>query len=150
MKKQLMIALLGVLTTLSACKDENEVSAEAAQLKKISATWEITSALKDDEEITGYDNFRLILSGSPDASSFTYATSGRPSLSPWPSGGTWVFGSSVKSQILRDSNSDEVLILYSLDGNTLSLEFNFAGEGYENIARINSPIGQWKFTFSKQ
>lgn len=143
--------MLGVLTTLSACKKDKEPSVEAVQLGKLSKTWTLTSAVKDDTEMTGYDNFTLTLSGSTAASTFTYAVSGRPELSPWPAGGAWTFGSTVTSQIVRDGETaDELLITYTLTNTTLTLDFNFSGEGYANNGRVNSPEGHWIFTFSKQ
>jgi hypothetical protein len=150
MKKFLTIAVLGVLTTLSACKDKDEPSKEVVQLGKLSDTWQLKSVTQDDVEVEGYEDFSLTLSGSTAAATFTYATSGRPALSPWPAGGSWTFGSSIASQLIRDAGTDdEVQIAYTVTATSLTLEFEFIGEGYEN-ARVNSPEGQWVFTFDKQ
>jgi hypothetical protein len=151
MKKVIMIAVLGVFTTLSACKkDDKAPSEEAVQLGKLSNTWNLNSVLKDDTEMEGYEDFSLTLSGSTTAATFTYATNGRPVLSPWPSGGTWVFGSNLSSQLIRDNKTaDELMMTYTLTDASLVLDFQFTGEGYENT-RLNSPEGHWIFTFNKQ
>lgn len=152
MKKILIIAMLGVLTTLSACKkDEAAPSEVSVQLGKLSDTWVLSSAVKDETEMSGYEDFTLTLSGSTAATTFTYAAIGRPALSPWPAGGTWVFGSTVSSQLIRDSETaDEVLMNYTVTETSLEIEFNFSGEGYTNNGRVASPEGHWIFTFSKQ
>lgn len=150
MNKVLMIAALGVLTTLSACKKDKDPSAETVQLGKLSDTWVLTSVTKDDMEKPGYENFTLTLAGSTSADHFTYATSGRPELSPWPVGGAWKFGN-VNTQIIRDpATAHEVFISYTLTNSTLTMKFEFSGEGYENNGRVNSAEGSWTFTFNKQ
>jgi hypothetical protein len=150
MKKFLTIAVLGVLTTLSACKDKDEPGKEVVQLGKLSDTWQLTNVTQDDVVVAGYDDFSLTLSGSTAAATFTYATTGRPALSPWPVGGRWKFGTNVNEQLVRDAGTDdELVITYAVSATTLTLEFEFTGDGYENT-RVNSPEGQWVFTFDKQ
>ena len=145
-----MIAALGVFITLSACKKDKEPSAETVQLGKLSDTWILTSVTKDDIEKAGYENFTLTLAGSTSAEHFTYATRGRPELSPWPVGGTWQFGN-VDTQIIRDpGTTHELFTHYTLTNSVLTIRFNFSGEGYENNGRVKSAEGSWIFTFNKQ
>lgn len=147
--KNILIILLAV-ATLVACDKEHEPTAEELQLRKLEGTWSVTDVKKDDVVSAEYGDFQLTLSGSLDAGTFTYATSGRPETSPWPAGGSWAFGSTITSQVIRDAGSvDELIMNYSVNGSTLILEFDFSGDGYTNN-RVNSPEGQWKFTLDKQ
>lgn len=146
-----MIAVLGVFSILLACKKDKEPSEIAVHLGKLSDTWTLVTATKDDREMSGYENFKLTLSGSTAAEHFTYAVQGRPELSPWLAGGTWIFGSTPSLQILRDpKKAHELFIYYSITETTLTLNFIFSGEGYENNGRVESAEGHWTFTFSKQ
>ncbi len=141
--------MLGVLIVLSACK-EDKPSEESIALSKLSSTWNTMSVTKDGVMMSGYEDFSLTLSGSTLASTFAYATLGRPALSPWPSGGSWTFGANIPSQIIRDAGSiHELVVNYTLVDKQLTLEFNFSGTGYSK-GRMNSPAGSWKFIFSKQ
>lgn len=150
MHKLVMIAMLGVFITLSACKKDKGPSEETVQLGKLSDTWTLTSVSKDGTEKLGYDNFTLTLAGTQSADHFTYATSGRPELSPWPVGGTWKFGN-VQTQIIRDPGSiHELFISYTLTNTELTMKFNFDGEGYRSNGRAASAEGSWIFTFNKQ
>jgi hypothetical protein len=97
-----------------------------------------------------YADFELTLSGSSNSSVYAYGVLGRPEISPWPSGGTWVFGSDVKSTITRDAGTaDAVQIAYTVSDTQLTISFNFAGEGF-NAGRVNSVSGDWSYTFSKK
>ncbi len=150
-KLRILIIFLSLAIMAIACKDENDpVSEENIQLEKLSSTWVATEVTKDEIGDGGYDNFRLILSGNPESQVFTYAVIGRPEMSPWLAGGTWRFGSQVASQIVRDPGTvDEVQITYTLSETTLTLEFDFTGEGYPN-GRTESLEGTYRFTLQKQ
>jgi hypothetical protein len=122
---------------------------EEVQLKKLSHTWVLSEVKRDDTVDEGFDNFELTLSGSAGANFFTYGTSGRPAESPWPSGGTWAFGPTITSQLIRDpASDDEVIISYNLSGETLEMEFDFSGSGYAG-GRTQAVEGHWVFTFTR-
>src|SRR4051812_20913790 len=112
-----ILASVLVLTALfSACKkdDPDPVSVEDQQLAKLAASWKASSATLDGTAQTGYDNFVLTISGTAGATSFGYTASGRPSNSPWPASGTWVFGANPESQIVRDTGADKLDMTYSV------------------------------------
>ena len=142
---------MGVLLLQSGChKDEANSGERDVQLGKLSSTWKLTSATKDDAAQDGYTDFMLALSGTSGSSAYTYSATGRPQNSPWPSSGTWTFGSTVSSQIIRDKSTvDELPMTYTVTDTQLSLDFHFTGNGYAG-SRVNSAEGHWIFTFSKQ
>ena len=134
------------------CKhnDPEPPGEKEVQLNKLVSTWQISSAIVDDEARADYDNFELTLSGSTNATVYTYAASGRPEMSPWLPGGTWSFGSSVSNQIIRDpGTNDELLMEYTIDDDILELVFDFSGEGY-STGRISGIKGHWVLTFNRQ
>jgi hypothetical protein len=145
-----LLMLTGVLL-LSGCGSEESISTQSKQLKKLSATWIVTNATMGGTNYTAdYADFELTLSGSTNSSVYAYGVSGRPEISPWPSGGTWIFGSDAKTTLVRDSGTvDAVQIAYTVSDTQLTITFNFAGEGY-NAGRVNSVSGDWSYTFSKK
>lgn len=154
MKFHLKSLLFGValvaLLTYSGCGpgSGNEPSVEEVQLGKMKSTWTISAVTLDtDSKITDYPGFKLTLEGTAGNPTFNYSTQSRPSLSPWPAGGTWKFGADASNTILRDSGSDEVPMTYSVSDTQLQLTFNFTGTGY--AARTSKVTGVWVFTFTK-
>ncbi|HEY5823688.1 MAG TPA: hypothetical protein VIT44_04955 [Cyclobacteriaceae bacterium] len=149
-----ILASVLVLTILfSACKpnDPDPISIEDQQLEKLTASWKLstpTSATLDGTAQKGYDNFVLTISGTAGATSFGYTAAGRPSNSPWPPSGTWVFGANPESQIVRDTGADKLDMTYSVSGTELQVTFNFSGVGYPS-SRVSNVKGQWVFTFKK-
>lgn len=145
----IMFGLTGVL--LSGCNDGDQPSAKEKQLNSISGTWKISSASLDGQDVTAdFAGFEVTFSGAPDADLFTYGVKGRPDLSPWPAGGTWSFGSDLKSTLVRDpGTSDELLIDYSITGSQLTMEFFFQGTGFK-AGRVAGTDGNWAFTFTKK
>lgn len=149
MKKHLNIFLfLGVLLALSSCKKDDESPNETAiRLAELSKSWTVTSATKDDIEMAGYENLQVILSGNS-STTFIYTVTGRPDLSPWPIGGIWQFGENMNARIIRDpGTNDEIEIIYTLEDNVLTLEFDFSGDGYAS-GRTESTSGYWMFKLS--
>jgi len=146
-QKELILAIiLGVFIILSGCKkDTDSPNEEVIQLGKLSGTWTANTVM-NGVELEGYEDFTLTISSNP-GGVFTYTTAGRPELSPWPASGSWVFGSTVASQIVRES--DGVIMTYTVTDTALTLEFDFSGEGYPNT-RMKSLEGNWMFTFSRQ
>lgn len=120
-------------------------SIQASQLEKLSKTWKATSAKKDGVDQTGYANFTLTLSGTVGATSFGYATTGRPALSAWLSSGNWTFDTNLLIGMIRDQGtSDELKMTYVVTETTLQITFTFTGSGY---GRVESVKGQWVMTF---
>ena len=143
-----LLALSAVLLTYSSCDNTKPPtpSDEEVQLEKLSGTWKTTSTsvTKDGVVQTGYNNFTLTLSGTVGATSFGYATAGRPPLSPWLSSGNWTFDTDPLTSIIRDKGTaDELKITYTVTETTLQLTFNFQGTGY---ARVGNVKGQWVMT----
>jgi hypothetical protein len=142
----LAIAIILMVFSLIECKpgSDPEPDPKDAQLEKLVATWNCTGAVKDGVAQVGYNNFKLMLSGTAGSDSFTYSNTGRPALSPWPANGTWQFGSSVATDLTRDSN---LPVTYSVTGTQLELTFNYSGTGF--TGRTTEVNGQWVFNFSK-
>jgi hypothetical protein len=142
-----MLGLTGFI--LSSCgSDDPSPSQKEKQLTKLSDTWVVTSVTLDEGDVTSaYANFELTLSGSANAAA--YGVVGRPALCPWPSGGTWEFGSDMTTDITRDPGTiDELHMNYSVTTTQLIISFSFNGEGYN--ARTNSAAGSWLYTFAKK
>jgi hypothetical protein len=144
----LMLSLTGII--LSGCSDEETPSAKEKQLEKLSGTWAITSATLGSTDYTDeYASFELTLSGSASTSVYAYGVVGRPEVSPWLAGGTWSFGSDIKTMITRDpSTVDALNMTYTVNGEQLTVEFTFSGDGYN--ARVNSVSGNWTYVFAKK
>lgn len=143
-----MLGLTGIF--LSSCSDDESPSAKAKQLSNLSGTWQVATVTVDGTDVTqDYSAFELTLSGSAKTDVFTYAVTGRPALSPWPAGGTWSFGTDLKSEIVRDQGTDNLLINYSITDSQLTMGFMFSGLGY-NASRIRSSEGNWVYTFTKK
>lgn len=129
---------------------------EKTQLKKLSNTWEILSVDLDNvDRIQDFDNFTLTLSGTFDSDSpegpYSYAVSGsKPTPSPWPASGTWLFSTAGNDQglILRDAETDdETPMSYRIlsNGNlVLTISVPEGSEGW----RTREVSGEWTFTFT--
>jgi hypothetical protein len=143
-----MLGLTGIF--LSGCSDDESPSAKETLLNNLSGTWQVASVTVDNADVTqDYAAFELTLSGSAKSDVFAYAVTGRPELSPWPAGGTWSFGTDMKSEIVRDQGTDNLLINYSITDSQLTIGFMFSGLGY-NASRIRSSEGNWVYTFAKK
>jgi len=152
MKAFRILALLGLVTTLltySSCKKDNPEPTPITdvQLEKLAKTWKINTVSLDGSDRTAeYTAFQLVLSGNKGSTSFGYTTSGRPSLSPWKASGSWEFGASPETQMIRDKGTvDELAMTYSVTDTSLSITFTFNGSGYS--ARTDVVKGVWVFTF---
>lgn len=144
-----ILGLTGIL--LSGCGDDESPSAKAKQLSIISGTWKISNVKVDNADVTSeYPSFELTLSGSAKSDVFAYGIVGRPDLSPWPAGGTWSFGSDLKSNLVRDPSTSDVLNMnYTVTKTQLTIDFMFNGLGYD-ASRVNSAAGNWVYTFTKK
>src|SRR5438045_1045573 len=123
------IAIIMLALSLIECKPGSDPAPDAGdvQLEKLVATWNCTSAVKDGVAQTGYNSFKLMLSGTAGSDIFNYSSTGRPALSPWPANGTWKFGTNVATDLTRDSN---LPVTYMATDSQLELTFNYSGSGF--------------------
>jgi hypothetical protein len=139
-----------MLILFAGCKSNTSDPEPSAsiQLRKLSHTWKITEVTLDGVDKTSdYSGFELLLEGDFNQNNFTYSTSGRPAISPWPANGNWTFGTVVENEVLRDQGTEnELSIQYVVDENVLQLTTNFQGDGY--ASRSKNVSGQWVFTFT--
>jgi len=143
-----LVALSAALLTYSGCDNSKPPapSDEEVQLGKLSKTWKNPSVKKDNVDQTGYTNFTLKLEGVVGATSFGYATTGRPTLSPWLSSGNWTFDTDPLTSIIRDKGTaDELKMTYTVTETTLQITFTFSGAGY--AGRVGNVKGTWVMTF---
>lgn len=142
--------VFGVLLVSQSCSKSSGPgeSVQDIQLGKLSKTWNATSVKLDGADQTTYTNFALTITGTAGNTSFGYTAAGRPTtLSPWPSSGTWAFGASPETQIVRDPGTqDELNMTYSVTDTQLQITFTFNGTGYPG-GRTSNVKGQWVFTF---
>jgi len=143
-----LLSLTLLLLTYSGCSNKPPVtpSDEEVQLGKLSKTWKATSVKKDNVDQTGYANFTLKLEGVVGAATYGYATTGRPTLSPWLSSGNWNFDADPLTSIIRDKGTvDELKMTYSVTETTLQITYTFNGAGYPG--RVNNVKGTWVMVF---
>jgi hypothetical protein len=156
LKSLLLIASVGVLFTFSNCGGGGSTPEPVSdqQFTKLAKTWKITSVTDGNSQnvTTSYSGFQLTLSGTKGQTSFNYSTTGRPSLSPWPSGsaplGKWSFGADAATMIVRDPDvtTDKLDMNYIVTATTLKITFNFTNpKGYQG--RTDQVTGNWEFNF---
>ncbi len=152
MKAFRLLALLFVsivLLTYAGCKgdDPEPEPVTDVQFDKLNKTWKInTVSLDGTDKTADYTGFQVTLSGTKGTPPFNYATSGRPSLSPWPASGKWDFGAAPETQMIRDKGTaDELAMTYAVTESTLTISFTFNGTGY--AARTGVVKGAWIYTF---
>jgi hypothetical protein len=143
-----LIGLMATLLTYSSCKkdDPEPEPLTDIQLGKLAKTWKINTVTLDNvDKLSDYTNFTLTLTGTKGNTSFGYSTANRPSLSPWKASGSWEFGASPETQMIRDKGTaDELAMTYSVNETTLSITFTFNGAGYSRTGVVK---GQWVYTF---
>jgi hypothetical protein len=143
-----LIGLIGVLLTYSSCKkDKTEPEPITdVQLAKLAKPWKINTVTLDGvDKIADYTGFTLTLTGTKGNTSFGYSTLGRPSLSPWKASGSWEFGTTPETKMIRDKGTaDELEMTYAVTETTLSLTFSFNGAGYSRTGVVK---GAWVYTF---
>ena len=151
----LAIAGLGLFYAGCGGDDKDNDPIEKVQLGKLSTTWNISSVTLDGAARTDFTGFTLSMSGSFDAASpkgpYNFTVGGtRPNPSPWPASGTWKFGASPLTDLLRkDSPADpDLAMTYSVSDTQLTIEFTYNGDGFAG-SRINKVEGNWVFTFTK-
>jgi hypothetical protein len=155
LKAVLSFAAIATLALFSNCGDDpSEPPIQDQQLAKLSATWNIANASRDGVAVD-YTGFKLTMSGTAGAASFSYSTQGRPALSPWLANGSWVFGQSVETQIVLDKcspttppqNCKEQQMTYVVTDTSLQLTFTYNGAG--EPGRVGVVKGQWVYNFTK-
>ncbi|NJN41225.1 MAG: hypothetical protein HC811_02255 [Flammeovirgaceae bacterium] len=139
-----LFVILGGLITFTSCGDDPpSKTQEEIQLELLAKTWQpISVELDGVDKTTDYSSFSLTLSGTAGSAPYSYTTSGRPTLSPWPSSGTWDFGTDLATQLVRDpSTADERDMTYQVSDTQFQLTFQFSGPGYS--ARTSNVTGTW-------
>jgi hypothetical protein len=138
-----------LLLFISSCSDEKApVNPQTLQFNALKGDWNIESVMLDEQELQGYDGFKLVFSESTIPFVYEYQCTNRPDLSPWKANGLWKFGNTIALNLIRDQGtSDELEIEYSHTDNQLIIRFTFTGGGYGN--RLESANGDWVFTFSR-
>jgi len=145
------LALIVVLFTYANCGGDPPAPPPVTdvQFDKLikGKPWKITTATLDGVDKTSdYTGFQLTFSGTKGTPPFNYATSGRPSKSPWKASGTWDFGAAPETKIIRDKGTaDELEVTYAVTEATLTVSFTFNGAGYD--ARTGVVKGAWVLTF---
>jgi hypothetical protein len=149
----LAVVSLGVIVSYSGCgsKGGSSETTQDKQFGLLSAqTWKVsTVSLGGIDQSASYPagTFQLTISGTKGQTTFNYACPGRPALSPWPSNGTWAFGTDPVTQIIRDKGTaNELAMTYIVTASTLQINFTYSGSGY---TRVNNVSGQWVFNFTK-
>jgi hypothetical protein len=148
-----LVASVGVLFTFSNCGGDPKPSESDAdkQLALLSKTWKLTSVTLDGSAVTtpSYTGFQLGITGTKGQTTFNYTTTfpGTRPLSPWKGSGTWEFGTSPLTMIVRDKNltTDKLDMTYTVSATQLTISFNFQGAGYTSRADVVK--GNWVFNF---
>lgn len=139
--------ILTLVVIATACSSDS--NAESALLKKLAHTWIVSTVSLGGVVQEGYDDFSISLSGSARSSVFAFGVFGRPEISPWPAEGNWTFGNQATSELVRNpGTSDELVIRYTVTDTTLTMEFDYTGEGFAS-SRVASAEGRWTFTFTR-
>ena len=75
-------------------------------------------------------------------------TGTRPNPSPWPASGTWKFGPTVSTMMIRLDDDPDLGMNYTLTDTQLTISFTYTGAGYAG-GRIEQVEGDWEFIFTK-
>ena len=147
----LLFLSVGILFTLTNCGSDSKPAEPIAdqQLTKLSKTWKLTSVTLDGTAVTtpSYSAFQLVMTGTKGATSFGYTTSGRPSLSPWKTSGTWSFVNGQETTMITrdpDNATDKLDMTYVVSESALEISFNFQGAGYTRVDQVK---GNWVYKF---
>lgn len=147
-----LLLVSAVLLTYMGCDGGGSTPEpiEDVQFTKLAKTWKISTVSRNSvDQTANYTGFQLVLGGIKGTPPFSYTTTGRPSLSPWPASGTWEFGSAVETQILRYNTIDDDVrdITYTVTESTLTLTFTYP-DGQDGYSRTKEIQGPWIFTFT--
>ncbi|MBS1949833.1 MAG: hypothetical protein JST37_02390 [Bacteroidetes bacterium] len=142
------ISVLAVLTFSGCSKSGGGETTQDKQFGLLSKTWTVSSVTLGGTDVTSsngwnWTNFTLTITGT--TGNYSYTCANRPSIpGPWPTSGTWTFGTDPTTQIVRDTGANLLNMTYVINASasTLQLSFNFTGTGY---TRVNNTTGQWVF-----
>jgi hypothetical protein len=145
-----LVLITGLATFFAGCggDDDPKKSDQDVQLSLLNGTWNAaTVQFQGNPPSLNHDDFVLTINAQPGDEVMSFTVSGRPTgPSAWPANGTFEFGSNVKTQLVR---GDQVAIDYTVDKNSLVMEFEFTGNAYD-AGRTSSVTGEWRFEFTKQ
>jgi len=147
LKPVLSIIALVILLGYAGCKKggDPEPSVTDVQLGKLNSVWKVSNVTLDGAPQPSYQDFQLNLSGTAGETTFNYSTTGRPSLSPWPSSGNWSFGENPEQDVIRDKGTNNALdMTYSVTDTNLELSFEYTGAGESGKVK-----GVWIFSMTK-
>ncbi|RAV98784.1 hypothetical protein [Pseudochryseolinea flava] len=145
-----LLVLVCTALFLTNCGSDggDEPSAADKQLELLVGTWKITAASFEGAAKTEFVNSTLSITSGK---TFAFDAASTIVASPWPTSGTFEFGSDITSQLtFVHGNGDNIPATYSVSGNTLSIDLNnYTGENYDHEARVAVVEGDWKFTLTK-
>jgi hypothetical protein len=142
-KPATLLFVLLVSITWGCNDDDNNLTPEQEQVRKLSGSWRATSVLLNDVTVDGYNDFLLTLTGK-----LAYSVSGGPDNLPFPPIGKWKLGADINNQLIIAEGSENIAAVYTLDGENLIIDLNYTGNGFPN-ARAQGLEGAWTFNFTK-
>jgi hypothetical protein len=148
-----LLILAGVSMLYVGCgpEDSDDKTERDKQIELLNGTWTVTSAtFQGNAPTLDQTGMKLTITGSIGNESFNYSVADRPSgPSPWPSSGTFTFGSNVLTELNRDDSEHVSSVSYQVTANQLTMDFTFSGEPYDPSGRTASVSGVWHYEFSK-
>lgn len=109
--------------------ETNKVDPKRVQLDLLVGGWNFVSVTRDGADQPEYESFHLSLSETNNMELY-YTSQGRPTVSPWESGGLMEFGANPETTLVKDPNTSASLNMsYSFTGSNLKLEFRHSGPG---------------------
>ena len=139
------VGIVCFLMMYSGCKkhkDEPEPVTDV-QLKLLTNTfaptgqvWSVTAVTLDGvDKKSDYTSFKLTLTGIKGQTQFSFATAGRPALSPWPASGNFTFDATNPATTLSRDDTPPVTVTYAATATQLTMSFTFSGAGYHCAGR---------------
>lgn len=149
-----LFILLAVATLYTSCggDDGPTKTQEEIQLDKLKANvWNIASVeLGTTDRTSDFTNLKMTFTGTFVAGgTYGFSFSGtRPNPSPWPASGTWKFGPTVTTMMVRIDDDPDLGMEYVLTDTQLTIRFDYDGSGFAG-GRVEEVEGQWEFIFTK-
>lgn len=147
-----LLVLVSAALVLTNCgKDDPDPEPTPAeqQLALLVGTWKISAAKFEGDSKTEFVNSTVTITSG---STFTFTAASTIAAGPWPSSGSFEFGTNVLSQLtITHPNSDNIPTEYSVSASALTIKFkDYNGESYAHNGRVAVVEGDWEFTFTKQ
>jgi len=118
----LFVAILPVLTGCSSSDPEPPLSAEEAQIQKLSKTWILGTVMYDGDNISDrFNDFELTF--KPDKTYTATGALGDFDFEPFKATGSWDFKNGDLNQLIRNDGVD---MTTEVTENTLSLSFTIS------------------------